>query len=153
MVPERDHCDPYGFQMELRPGTASIVTAASRYHFSDEKWMQQQNKGFDGPMNIYEVHLGSWKRKEDGSWYSYEELAPVLAEYAKENGYNYIELMPMSEHPADCSWGYQNTGFLRPPAGMERPTVCENWWIPATRWGWGFCWILYLCILLWTITV
>ena len=66
---ERDHCDPYGFQMELRPGTASIVTAASRYHFSDEKWMQQQNKGFDGPMNIYEVHLGSWKRKEDGSWY------------------------------------------------------------------------------------
>lgn len=118
---ERDHCDPYGFQMELRPGTASIVTAASRYHFSDEKWMQQQNKGFDGPMNIYEVHLGSWKRKEDGSWYSYEELAPVLAEYAKENGYNYIELMPLSEHPADCSWGYQNTGFFAPTSRYGTP--------------------------------
>lgn len=118
---ERDHCDPYGFFMEQRPGTATIIAPDSEYVFTDSEWMQQREKQFDGPVNIYELHLGSWRTKEDESWYRYEELAQPLVEYVKKNGYNYIEFMPLSEHPADCSWGYQNTGFFAPTSRYGTP--------------------------------
>ena len=113
-----DHCDPYGFGMELRPGTASIIRDTDSYHFQDSEWLSQRGGHLEKPVNIYEVHLGSWKTNPNNpnGWYRYEELAPLLIAHAKKNGYNYIECMPLSEHPADCSWGYQNTGFYSPTA-------------------------------------
>ena len=113
-VPFIDHCDPYGFGMELRPKTASIVRDLSDYHFHDHAWQKRTHNHLEEPVNIYEVHLGSWRTNPDdpNGWYTYDELASQLIHYVKENGYNYIECMPLSEHPADCSWGYQNTGFF-----------------------------------------
>ena len=107
------HCDPYGMLMELRPGFASRIVDRT-YRFQDQEWMAGRDKNYNRPMNIYELHAGSWRRREDGSWYTYEELADLLVPYLKKTGFNYIELLPLSEHPADCSWGYQNTGFYSP---------------------------------------
>lgn len=109
-----DHCDPYGFGMELRPNTASIIRDLNEYTFNDEEWINSRSDCKEKPLNIYEVHLGSWKKKEDNGWYNYSELADMLIPYVKEYGYNYIEVMPLSEHPCDESWGYQNTGFFSP---------------------------------------
>lgn len=111
-----DHCDPYGFGMELRPNNASIIRDLSSYTFHDKKWLAQRGGHRKKPVNIYEVHLGSWRTNPNDSngWYTYEEIAPKLVDYVKKAGYNYIEFMPLSEHPADCSWGYQNTGFFSP---------------------------------------
>ena len=113
-----DHCDPYGFGMELRPSNASIIRDLSSYAFHDSSWMKQRSDHRHKPVNIYEVHLGSWMTNphDENGWYTYEEIAPKLVKYVRENGYNYIEFMPLSEHPADCSWGYQNTGFFSPTA-------------------------------------
>lgn len=113
-----DHCDPYGFGMELRPNNASIIRDLSSYTFHDSSWMKQRSGHRHKPVNIYEVHLGSWMTNlhDENGWYTYEEIAPKLVKYVRENGYNYIEFMPLSEHPADCSWGYQNTGFFSPTA-------------------------------------
>lgn len=111
-----DHCDPYGFGMELRPNNASIIRDLSSYTFHDKKWLAQRGGHRKKPVNIYEVHLGSWRTNPNNpnGWYTYEEIAPKLVNYVKKAGYNYIEFMPLSEHPADCSWGYQNTGFFSP---------------------------------------
>lgn len=129
-----EHCDPYGFGMELRPAFASIIRDMDTYRFHDAKWMKNRSVCQGSPLNIYEVHLGSWRTKpvfdEQGnpltpeeiaesnrvaeSWYTYKEIAPMLAEYVKEQGYNYVEFMPLSEHPSDQSWGYQNTEFFSP---------------------------------------
>lgn len=111
-----DHCDPYGFGMELRPKNASIIRDLSSYTFHDETWMKRRGDHRHKPVNIYEAHLGSWRTNPDdeNGWYNYEEIAPKLVTYVKKHGYNYIEFMPLSEHPADCSWGYQNTGFFSP---------------------------------------
>lgn len=129
-----EHCDPYGFGVELRPAFASIIRDMDTYRFHDAKWMKNRSVCQGSPLNIYEVHLGSWRTKpvfdEQGnpltpeeiaesnrvaeSWYTYKEIAPMLAEYVKEQGYNYVEFMPLSEHPSDQSWGYQNTGFFSP---------------------------------------
>ncbi len=109
-----DHCDPYGFGMELRPHNASIVRDLDCFEFHDEQWMNNRTNRYNEPLNIYELHLGSWKVKSDGSFYTYRELAPLLIDYVKENGYNYVEFLPVSEHPCDESWGYQNTGFFSP---------------------------------------
>lgn len=111
-----DHCDPYGFGMELRPNSASIIRDLSIYKFSDEKWIKKRTDCKDKPLNIYELHFGSFKKPSDESdaWYSYTEMIDILIPYLKENGYNYIEIMPLSEHPCDESWGYQNTGFFSP---------------------------------------
>lgn len=129
-----EHCDPYGFGMELRPAFASIIRDMDTYRFHDAKWMKNRSVCQGSPLNIYEVHLGSWRTKpvfdEQGNpltpeeiaesnrvaegWYTYKEIAPMLAEYVKEQGYNYVEFMPLSEHPSDQSWGYQNTGFFSP---------------------------------------
>lgn len=108
-----EHCDPYGFGMELRPGACSVIRDLSEYVFTDERWMSRRTRCFDKPLNIYELHLGSWKRKND-AWYAYNEIADDLIAYLKEYGYNYVEFMPLSEHPFDGSWGYQNTGFYAP---------------------------------------
>lgn len=109
-----DHCDPYGFGMEARPNTASIIRDLDEYKFNDDEWIKRRDDCKDKPLNIYEVHLGSWRKKSDDTWYTYKEVAHLLIPYVKEYGYNYIEIMPLSEHPCDESWGYQNTGFFSP---------------------------------------
>ena len=111
-----EHCDPYGFGMELRPQWASYIVDLSEYKFTDDKWMECRNKNYNSPMNIYEVHLGSWLNnpQNENGWYNYSEIADKLIEYAKKHKYTHLEFLPLSEHPADCSWGYQNTGFFSP---------------------------------------
>ena len=118
-----DHCDPYGFGSEKRPHTASVVHTMDRYSFQDGAWMDRRGEGYQQPLNIYEVHLGSWQRKSDApdDWYTYEELAQRLIPHVKECGYNYIELMPLAEHPCDASWGYQETGFFSPTSRYGTP--------------------------------
>lgn len=108
--------DPYGFGMELRPASASVIVDLSGYVFTDQAWMKQREKNYEKPMNIYELHAGSWRKKENGNsgWYQYHELAELLIPYLKENHYTHVELLPLAEHPADCSWGYQVTGFYAP---------------------------------------
>ena len=111
--------DPYANAAELRPNTASVVTDLSKFEWSDEKWMEQRKRKNEDeePMAVYEVHLGSWRKPDDGrEFYNYRELAPMLADYVKEMGYTHVELMPMMEHPFDASWGYQVTGYYAPTA-------------------------------------
>ncbi|MBR1813003.1 MAG: 1,4-alpha-glucan branching protein GlgB [Lachnospiraceae bacterium] len=111
-----EHCDPYGFGMEKRPAFASILRDMSDYTFEDEEWMKTRTDCICGPLSIYEVHLGSFKKPSDepDAWYTYEELIPYLIPYVKENGYNYLEFMPLNEYPSDESWGYQSTGLFSP---------------------------------------
>lgn len=109
-----EHCDPYGFGMEADYGTASVVRAVDRYEFQDRKWMKKRTTCMDKPLNIYEVHAGSWRQKSTGGWHTYTELAELMIPYLKSMGYNYVEFMPLAEHPCDESWGYQCTGFFAP---------------------------------------
>ena len=121
-----EHCDPYGFGMELRPNTASIIRDLNEYKFDDDEWIKNRTDCKDKPLNIYEVHLGSWKKKEGNTWYNYRELEDKLIPYVKEYGYNYIEIMPLSEHPCDESWGYQNTGFFSPTSRYGTATDLKS---------------------------
>lgn len=109
-----EHCDPYGFGMELRPAWGSVIRDMDSYRFQDKKWMKNRSDCKDKPLNIYEMHMGSFRREAGEKWYSYEKVSEILIPYLKENSYNYIEVMPISEHPCDESWGYQNTGFFAP---------------------------------------
>ncbi|QNM06418.1 1,4-alpha-glucan branching protein GlgB [Qiania dongpingensis] len=125
--------DPYANYAELRPATASIVYDLGKYEWGDGDWMADRKKAAKqgtltaGPMNIYEVHLGSWKKREDSEddqsnpFYNYREIAPELAAYAKEMGYTHVELMPVMEHPLDESWGYQVTGYYAPTSRYGTP--------------------------------
>ena len=110
-----DHCDPYGYGMELRPNSASIV-CDTWYEFHDQEWMQSRSDRRREALNIYEVHFGSFRKPSDeaDAWYTYEEMENILIPYLKENGYNYLEIMPLNEYPCDESWGYQSTGFFSP---------------------------------------
>jgi len=122
-----EKADPYGFAMELRPKTASVVTDLDRYQWSDSDWMnrrvEQQNLG--RPISIYEVHLSSWRKVPDDKWGSryltYRELAEELIPYAVEMGFTHIELLPIAEHPFDASWGYQVLGFYAPTSRFGTP--------------------------------
>ncbi len=116
-----DHADPYGFGMECPPASASVVRSLYNYKWKDASWMKKRTDYKNSALNIYEVHLGSWRKKQDNTWYSYAEIAEPLISYAKEKGYNYIEIMPLAEHPCDNSWGYQQTGFYSPTARYGTP--------------------------------
>ena len=107
-----DKMDPYAFYSELRPNTASIVTNLDYKKWSDEKWLAQRTKNFDKPVNIYEMHLGSWKKDEDQEWVNYKDIAKELIAYVKENNFTHIELMQLNEYPFDGSWGYQCSGYF-----------------------------------------
>ena len=111
-----EHCDPYGFGMELRPDSASIIRDMSKYKFKDSQWMQNRSDCRKKPLNIYEVHFGSFRKPSDKAddWYNYEEMIDILIPYLVKNGYNYLEIMPLNEYPCDESWGYQATGFFSP---------------------------------------
>lgn len=104
--------DPYAFFSEKRPNTASIVYDLKSYTWNDDIWIEKKEKYsyIDKPMNIYEVHLGSWKRKWDGEFFTYEELDELI-DYVEYMGYTHIELLPITEHPLDMSWGYQTIGY------------------------------------------
>ncbi|MCH5299548.1 MAG: 1,4-alpha-glucan branching protein GlgB [Ruminococcus sp.] len=118
-----DKTDPFGFTQQMRPETASIVSDLSAYQWQDEKWMTDR-KTYDfntSPMSIYEVHLGSWRQNEDGSFLSYRELAEKLGAYVVDMGYTHIELMGILEHPFDGSWGYQVTGYFAPTSRFGAP--------------------------------
>jgi 1,4-alpha-glucan branching enzyme len=108
--------DPYAIQSELRPNNASIIYTPEKFRWEDKKWINKNKKinVYESPMNIYEVHLGSWKTKENGDFLSYEEIAEELPKYAKEMGYTHVEIMSIVEHPLDASWGYQGTGYYSP---------------------------------------
>jgi 1,4-alpha-glucan branching enzyme len=116
--------DPYAFFSELRPATASIVYSLDVFNWQDQTWMEQRKrvKVQEMPLLIYEVHLGSWRRKEDGSYYDWRTLARELLEYVLQMGYTHIELMPIMEHPFDGSWGYQVTGYYSCTSRFGTPT-------------------------------
>ena len=115
--------DPYGFFAELRPHTASIVCDIDGYQWRDAEWMQAraERDSLRQPMNIYELHAGSWKRADDDAFLSYSELADELVPYLVDMGYTHLELMPVAEHPLDASWGYQVTGFYAPTSRFGTP--------------------------------
>jgi 1,4-alpha-glucan branching enzyme len=117
--------DPFGFYAERRPKTASIVYELDRYVWNDDAWMADRasRQGFRAPLAIYEVHLGSWRRKleEDNRVLTYRELAHELGEYVTAQGFTHVELMPVMEHPLDESWGYQTTGYFAPTSRHGTP--------------------------------
>ena len=116
--------DPYANQAELRPATASVVADLTQYVWKDQTWMKERKKiqTEDAPMFVYEMHLASWKKPEDGrEFYNYRELAPMIVAYVKEMGYTHVELMPVMEHPFDASWGYQVTGYYAPTSRYGTP--------------------------------
>ncbi len=147
---QKGHCykkaDPYGFQHEVRPATSSIVTRTNSYKWSDKDWIQQRDKSnpIDQPISVYEMHLGSWMhastdepfKEENGTDRSpvpaadmkpgtrlltYQELAEKIVPYVKERGFTHIELLPITEHPFDGSWGYQVTGWYAPTSRYGSP--------------------------------
>lgn len=115
--------DPYATYCEVRPKNASVVFDESRYKWKDKRWINAREKKelCKAPMSIYEVHIGSWRRREDGTQYSYKEIAEQLAVYVKEMGYTHVELMGILEHPFDGSWGYQVTGYFAPTSRYGTP--------------------------------
>jgi len=113
--------DPYAKHAETRPLTASKVYTLPEYKWKDKKWMDNRTVPYHQPMNIYEVHLGSWKHNEEGKELSYRELAHRLVEYVKEMNYTHVELLPITEYPYDKSWGYQATGYFSPTSRYGTP--------------------------------
>lgn len=115
--------DPYAQQMEVRPKTACIVHDPKKFTWDDAGWMtnRPENQALDKPMNIYEVHLGSWRKGESGEYLNYRELAHQMVEYCQWMGYTHIELLPITEHPFDGSWGYQTVGYFAPTSRFGTP--------------------------------
>jgi 1,4-alpha-glucan branching enzyme len=115
--------DPYGQQFELRPNNASIVVGKNRFPWTDAAWMaaRKEHNWLHEPMSVYEVHLGSWRLAEDGEFLDYRQLAEQLVAHAQELGFTHIELLPITEHPYDGSWGYQTTGYFAPTSRFGSP--------------------------------
>ncbi len=115
--------DPYGQAFEVRPQTAARVTAPSDYRWQDQPWLKRR-KSWDwqrAPLSVYEVHLSSWRRTDDGGFINYRDLAHQLVDYIKPLGFTHIELLPITEHPLDDSWGYQTTGYYAPTSRFGSP--------------------------------
>jgi 1,4-alpha-glucan branching enzyme len=120
-----DKADPYGFAAEIRPQTASKVYKLDGYEWGDAAWMDARAAArlHESPMSIYEVHLGSWRRvpEEGNRWLTYRELAVQLADYVHDMGFTHVELLPVTEHPFDGSWGYQTVGYFAPTSRFGDP--------------------------------
>ena len=144
----RMKADPYAFYSELRPNNASRLYDLEGYEWGDAEWLKTRHdfNPYQSPVNIYEVHMGSWRRHPDGSFYSYTELADELIPYVLDMGYTHIELLPVMEHPLDMSWGYQVTGYYAATARYGTPKEFMNFidrchqarisvimdWVPCT---------------------
>jgi len=115
--------DPYARHYEMRPGTASVTQSGKPYAWRDTPWMaQRQSWNWQAkPISVYEAHLGSWQQDENGGFLNYRELAERLVAYVQDMGFTHIELMPISEHPLDASWGYQSTGYFAPTCRFGSP--------------------------------
>jgi 1,4-alpha-glucan branching enzyme len=115
--------DPYGNAFEMRPATAAIVCAPSDYQWGDGEWLQRRAdwQWQQEPLSIYEFHPGSWRRSREGEFLNYRELAHQLAEYVQQLGFTHVELLPITEHPLDDSWGYQATGYFAPTRRFGSP--------------------------------
>ena len=115
--------DPYGFYSELSPNTSAIAWRLDNYTWNDAAWLERRARQnpLTAPMSVYEVHLSSWRRGEDGHWLGYRFLADQLAEYATKMGFTHVELMPIMEHPFVASWGYQVSGYYAPTSRFGTP--------------------------------
>ena len=115
--------DPYAFHAETRPGTASKLYELGGHQWNDQSWMEHRRAEpvYHRPLNIYEVHLGSWRRTGEGEFLSYRDIASYLVPYVKEMGFTHVELMPITEHPLDDSWGYQCTGYFAATSRFGTP--------------------------------
>ncbi|MCI9587884.1 MAG: 1,4-alpha-glucan branching protein GlgB [Oscillospiraceae bacterium] len=115
--------DPYGFHFETRPDTGSKLYDIRGYQWGDAAWKKHRAETpiYGAPMNTYEVHLGSWRQRDNGDFIDYRDMAHQLAAYVKDLGFNYIELLPVTEHPLDASWGYQCTGYYAPTSRYGTP--------------------------------
>jgi 1,4-alpha-glucan branching enzyme len=118
-----EKADPYGFAAEIRPLTASKVTNLDDYEWKDANWIAARLtcNSATQPMSIYEIHLGSWRRHPNGQWLTYRELGPQIADYVEYMGYTHVELLPITEHPFDGSWGYQTIGYYAPTSRFGEP--------------------------------
>ena len=119
----RYKADPYAFHAETRPGTSSKLYTIDGYQWNDESWrsFRKEHPVYHAPLNIYEVHLGSWRQRDNGDFIDYRDLAHQLAPYVKDLGFNFIELLPITEYPLDDSWGYQCTGYFAPTSRYGTP--------------------------------
>jgi len=115
--------DPYAAEYEQRPKTACVINRPSEFEWDDQSWMQarQEQDWLHAPMSIYEVHLGSWQRDEQGNFLNYRDLASRMIDYIQQTGFTHIELLPITEHPLDDSWGYQTTGYFAPTSRFGSP--------------------------------
>jgi 1,4-alpha-glucan branching enzyme len=121
LLPQK--ADPFGFRAERLPGTASVVHGIGNYEWDDAAWMEERESktALEAPMATYEVHLGSWRRNSDGSYYTYGQLVEELVPYVAEMGYTHVEFLPPTEHPFDGSWGYQPLGLYAPTTRFGTP--------------------------------
>ena len=138
--------DPFAHLSEMRPNTSSVVWDLNGYEWRDKEWMatRKQRQRLDAPIAIYEVHPGSWKRKDDAigmRWLSYREMAEVLVPYVRKTGYTHIELLPITEHPFDGSWGYQSIGYFASTSRMAPRTTFAILWTRLTRPASASSWI------------
>ncbi|MDX1578700.1 MAG: 1,4-alpha-glucan branching protein GlgB, partial [Gemmatimonadota bacterium] len=134
-----DKADPLGRRVEVRPSSASVVVGPDDFPWSDDDWVEGRpaRSAPGNPISIYEVHLGSWRRHEDGSWLGYGAFAEELLPYVKDLGFTHIELLPVTEHPHDASWGYQTLGYFAPTSRYGEPDDFRAFVDEAHRLGIG----------------
>ncbi|MHA6528983.1 1,4-alpha-glucan branching protein GlgB [Paenibacillus sp. BAC0078] len=113
--------DPYAFKAEVRPATASVVADLGGYTWGDTAWRRRSKAPYHAPMNIYEMHFGTWRQKKNGEYYTYREMSGLLIPYLLEMSYTHVEFMPLAEHPYDLSWGYQGTGYFAATSRYGEP--------------------------------